>query len=160
MFLNCLVNLVQYGNIGDPGTFTFLTVTTFLMLLGNLLVSLTIYLPKESFRTFVLIRYTYWVPIIFVLFTSGLFITANFDGVIQMEEYNEAYFNSHGENWYECSVWISRFNIAMMFQSAIAVSWFMYVRRYYEWYQQRNFEDSEIVQQPLNSEGKQAQKSE
>ena len=135
MFFNCLVNFIQYGNIGDPGAFTFLAVTTFLMLLGDLLVALTIYIPKERFREHLLIRYSVWPSLTLILSLSAVFLVANFDGVILMEQYNEAYKDTHGgRNWYECSVWSSRFVIAIIGQASIGISWFIYTRRYYEWH--------------------------
>ena len=45
-----LINLIQFGNVGDPGTFTFLYVATVPIVIVDLLVVTTIYCPKERFR--------------------------------------------------------------------------------------------------------------
>ena len=45
-----LINLIQFGNVGDPGTFTFLNVATVPIVIVDLLVMGTIYCPKERFR--------------------------------------------------------------------------------------------------------------
>ena len=58
LVINCLVNLFEFGNIGEPGTFIFIAIATFLMLCGDLLVALTIYFPKEKFREYILINYS------------------------------------------------------------------------------------------------------
>ena len=44
------INLIQFGNVGDPGTFTFLYVATVPIVIVDLLVVATIYCPKERFR--------------------------------------------------------------------------------------------------------------
>ena len=50
------INLLQFGNLGDPGTFTFLYVATVPLLIVDLLVVATIYSPRELFREHVLTR--------------------------------------------------------------------------------------------------------
>ena len=45
-----LINLIQFGNVGDPGTFTFLYVATVPIVIVDVLVVTSIYYPKERFR--------------------------------------------------------------------------------------------------------------
>ena len=56
MFFMSFINLVQFGNLGDSGTFTFLYVTTVPLLIVDMLVVATIYCPRENFREQVLTR--------------------------------------------------------------------------------------------------------
>ena len=83
MFFMSFINLLQYGNQGDPGTFTFLYVTTVPLLLVDLLVVATIYCSREHFSENDLKRW--WIPISIVVVTSALYCTASFDFIFKMQ---------------------------------------------------------------------------
>ena len=135
MFLLSIINLFQFGNLGDPVTFTFLKVATVPILIVDLLVVATIYCLTEHFRELVQKKYLKWIPISILLVTSALYITGSFNCILRMLKYNEEYKDTHeGIECYECNVLISRLNIGIMSQSVIAVAWFIYVRRHHPKY--------------------------
>ena len=89
MFFFSFINMMQFGNVGDSGTFTFLYVATVPIFIVDLLVVTTIYCPTEHAREVFLRRNHYCIPISIVLVTSALHITASFDGILKMYEDNE-----------------------------------------------------------------------
>ncbi len=114
MAITAFVFIFQYGNIGDPGTFTFLYIATIPIIIINIVIPITIYRRKEDVRAIILEKYREWVPIVVVTGVSGLYIIANIDGMVRMTHYNADYFREHRKECYSCNVWIARFFIALL----------------------------------------------
>ena len=63
-----------------------------------------------------------------------------------MQEENEDYKDAHlGIECYECNVWISRLIIGIMFQTAIAIAWSIFVCRHVKQARDRLLEPLKVV---------------